>query len=86
MKSFQLSKEVEAALNSGKPVVALESTIISHGLTRPQNLAAAIEFEEILRAKGVTPATIAILDGVPQIGLDDEGVKRMKPRSSSWAV
>ena len=77
MKSFQLSKEVEAALNSGKPVVALESTIISHGLPRPQNLAAAIEFEEILRAKGVTPATIAILDGVPQIGLDDEGVKRV---------
>ena len=77
MKSFQLSKEVEAALNSGKPVVALESTIISHGLPRPQNLAAAIEFEEILRAKGVTPATIAILDGVPQIGLDDEGVTRI---------
>ena len=77
MKSFQLSKEVESALNSGKPVVALESTIISHGLPRPQNLAAAIEFEEILRAKGVTPATIAILDGVPQIGLDDEGVKRI---------
>lgn len=51
MKSFQLSKEVEAALNSGKPVVALESTIISHGLPRPQNLAAAIEFEEILRAE-----------------------------------
>ena len=45
MKPLQISKEVAAALDAGKPVVALESTIISHGLPRPQNLAAAIEFE-----------------------------------------
>jgi len=77
MKSFQLSEEVREALNSGKPVVALESTIISHGLPRPQNLQAAKEFEEILRSAGVTPATIAILDGVPQIGLDAHGVERI---------
>ena len=77
MKSFQLSEEVREALNSGKPVVALESTIISHGLPRPQNLEAAKEFEEILRSAGVTPATIAILDGVPQIGLDAHGVERI---------
>jgi len=77
MKSFQLSEEVREALNSGKPVVALESTIISHGLPRPQNLEAAKEFEEILRSTGVTPATIAILDGVPQIGLDAHGVERI---------
>ena len=77
MKSFQLSEEVRDALANGKPVVALESTIISHGLPRPQNLAAAIEFEEILRSNGVTPATIAILDGVPQIGLTAEGVRRI---------
>jgi len=77
MKSFQLSEEVREALNSGKPVVALESTIISHGLPRPQNLEAAKEFEEILRSAGVTPATIAILDGVPQIGLDSHGVERI---------
>ncbi len=75
MNSFQLSEEVREALNSGKPVVALESTIISHGLPRPQNLEAAKEFEEILRSAGVTPATIAILDGVPQIGLDAHGVE-----------
>jgi pseudouridine-5'-phosphate glycosidase len=77
MKSFQLSEEVRQALNSGKPVVALESTIISHGLPRPQNLEAAKEFEEILRSADVTPATIAILDGVPQIGLDANGVERI---------
>lgn len=74
---FQLSDEVAIALNNGEPVVALESTIISHGLPRPRNLAAAEEFEEILRSKGVTPATIAILDGIPRIGLDKEGVKRI---------
>lgn len=57
--------------------MALESTIISHGLPRPRNLAAAEEFEAILRDRGVTPATIAVLDGVPQIGLDEAGVRRI---------
>jgi len=77
VKSFVCSPEVQAALDAGKPVVALESTIISHGLPRPQNLEAAKEFEEILRSAGVTPATIAILDGIPQIGLDAHGVERI---------
>ena len=77
MNSFVCSPEVQAALDAGKPVVALESTIISHGLPRPQNLEAAKEFEEILRSAGVTPATIAILDGIPQIGLDAHGVERI---------
>lgn len=77
MKSFVCSPEVQAALDAGKPVVALESTIISHGLPRPQNLEAAKEFEDILRSAGVTPATIAILDGIPQIGLDAHGVERI---------
>ena len=74
---FLLSDEVTAALENGRPVVALESTIISHGLPRPRNHDAAIEFEEILRSKGVTPATIAVLDGIPRIGLDAEGVRRI---------
>src|SRR6187551_2182772 len=74
---FTLSAEVAAALDEKRPVVALESTIISHGLPRPRNHEAAIEFEQILRDKGVTPATIAVLDGVPQIGLDAEGVRRI---------
>jgi pseudouridine-5'-phosphate glycosidase len=77
MTSFVLSPEVSEALATGKPVVALESTIISQGLPRPRNLEAAKEFEEILRSSGVTPATIAILDGVPQIGLDATGVDRI---------
>lgn len=77
MNSILISAEVRAALDGNKPVVALESTIISHGLPRPRNYAAALEFEEILRSIGVTPATIAILDGVPHIGLDAEGVRRI---------
>jgi pseudouridine-5'-phosphate glycosidase len=77
MNSFALSPEVADALNAGKAIVALESTIISHGLPRPRNLEAAKEFEEILRSQGVVPATIAILDGVPQIGLDAAGVQRI---------
>ena len=74
---FTVSAEVADALAANRPVVALESTIISHGLPRPRNHEAAIEFETILRDAGVTPATIAILDGVPQIGLDAEGVRRI---------
>jgi len=74
---LHLSDEVAAALAAGRPVVALESTIISHGLPRPRNHAAALEFEAILRDQGVTPATIAVLDGVPRIGLDAEGVRRI---------
>ncbi|WP_111720832.1 pseudouridine-5'-phosphate glycosidase [Homoserinimonas sp. OAct 916] len=74
---FTVSDAVAQALAENRPVVALESTIISHGLPRPRNLEAAKEFEQILTDMGVTPATIAVLDGVPQIGLDDEGVRRI---------
>lgn len=74
---FVVSDEVAAALAENRPVVALESTIISHGLPRPRNHEAAVEFEQILRDQGVTPATIAILDGIPHIGLDAEGVRRI---------
>ena len=77
MTEIKLSDEVREALAANQPVVALESTIISHGLPRPRNLEAAKEFEEILRSKGVVPATIAILDGIPNIGLDDSGVERI---------
>ena len=75
--AFRVSDEVTAALRAGRPVVALESTIISHGLPRPRNHEAAREFESMLRERGVTPATVAVLDGVPQIGLDAEGVRRI---------
>lgn len=76
-QTFLVSAEVANALENNRPVVALESTIISHGLPRPRNHEAAQEFEQILRDAGVTPATIAILDGVPHIGLDAEGVRRI---------
>jgi pseudouridine-5'-phosphate glycosidase len=69
---FHTSPEVAQALKSGAPIVALESTIISHGLPRPSNLEVAREVEEIVRAHGAVPATIAILDGVVHIGLTDE--------------
>ncbi|SMQ68001.1 pseudouridine-5'-phosphate glycosidase [Agreia sp. VKM Ac-1783] len=74
---FRVAAAVADALSDGRPVVALESTIISHGLPRPRNLDAAREFEQILLSRGVTPATIAVLDGVPRIGLDAEGVERI---------
>jgi pseudouridine-5'-phosphate glycosidase len=73
----ELSGPVRDALAAGRPVVALESTIISHGLPRPGNLAAARSFEEMLTAAGVTPATIAVVDGVPKAGLDDAGLERI---------
>lgn len=74
MPTLNIAPEVALALAENKPVVALESTIISHGLPRPRNRDAAIEFEQILRDKGVVPATIAVIDGIPTVGLDAEGL------------
>ena len=71
MSTVRLSAEVSKALEAGKPVVALESTIIAHGLPRPANFEAAKEFEALCRDRGVIPATIAIVEGVPCAGLDD---------------
>ncbi len=73
----EVSPRVSAALAAGAPVVALESTIISHGLPRPGNLAAAREFEAILARQDVTPATIALVDGVPKIGLSPQDLERI---------
>ena len=70
--TFTTSPEVTEALKSGKPIVALESTIISHGLPRPSNLTVARDVEEIVRSRGAVPATIAVLDGVVHIGLTDD--------------
>jgi pseudouridylate synthase len=72
-----LSPAVRDALSAGRPVVALESTIISHGLPRPGNLAAARSFEELLTGAGVTPATIAVIDGVPKAGLSAADLERI---------
>jgi pseudouridine-5'-phosphate glycosidase len=73
----EVSPLVRAALDAGRPVVALESTIISHGLPRPGNLDAARSFEALLTGAGVTPATIAVIDGVPRVGLSDADLMRI---------
>jgi pseudouridylate synthase len=73
----RIHPEVSDALAAGRPVVALESTIISHGLPRPDNLRVAREFEEAVRSGGAVPATIAIVGGEPHVGLDDSALRRI---------
>jgi pseudouridine-5'-phosphate glycosidase len=72
-----LSPAVADALAAGRPVVALESTLLAHGLPRPDNRAAADEVEGAVRAAGAVPATIAVLDGVPHIGLTPDQLERV---------
>ena len=74
---MRVSDEVAEALATGRPVVALESTIISHGLPQPRNLQVALELEDIVRQAGAVPATVAVLDGVPRVGLDKDGLERI---------
>ena len=69
------SGEVETALRENRPVVALESTVISHGLPYPQNLETALRLEKIVRQNGATPATIAVIGGTPQIGLSEDQIE-----------
>lgn len=73
-KYVSISKEVKDALDQGKPVVALESTIISHGMPYPKNAQTAYECERVVRENGATPAIIAIINGVLKVGLTDEEV------------
>jgi pseudouridylate synthase len=76
-KLFEFSLEVESALAAGKPVVALESTVIAHGLPRPQNLETALRLEAIVRGAGAVPATIAILRGKFCIGLNENQLRQI---------
>ena len=71
----RLSAEVAEALGAGRPVVALESTIISHGMPYPRNVEMAVEVEQIVREHGATPATIAVLHGVPHVGLERDDLE-----------
>ncbi|TKY68239.1 Pseudouridine-5'-phosphate glycosidase [Spatholobus suberectus] len=73
----KVASEVSEALSLGRAVVALESTIISHGMPYPQNLETAKEVERIVRENGAVPATIAILDGTPCVGLSVEELERL---------
>ncbi|CAL5211216.1 unnamed protein product [Lathyrus oleraceus] len=75
--NVKVAPEVSEALSLGRAVVALESTIISHGMPYPQNLETAKAVEAVVRDNGAVPATIAILDGVPRIGLSGEELERL---------
>lgn len=79
---IRYSKEVQAALAQNAPLVALESTIISHGLPRPTNIEVALAVEEIVRAHGAVPATIAIIDGEIHVGLESNSLERIANDSS----
>ncbi|MEU3843580.1 pseudouridine-5'-phosphate glycosidase [Streptomyces sp. NPDC028635] len=90
-----VSEEVREALAAGRPVVALESTIIAHGLPRPRNLRVALELEAAVRQEGAVPATIAVLDGTPLVGLDkaqlervanEDGIRKLGQRDLPLAV
>jgi len=72
---LSVASHVEAALAAKKPVVALESTVIAHGLPRPQNLETAQRLEQIVREEGVTPATSAVIDGELCLGLDEHQIE-----------
>lgn len=69
---FEFSDEVQLAIKNHQPILALESTLITHGLPHPQNIETALELEQIARSHGVTPATIAIINGKIKIGLTTE--------------
>lgn len=74
---LKIHPEVQYALDHHQPVVALESTIISHGMPYPQNIKTAKRCEEIIRENGATPATIAIIDGVITVGLTDKELEKI---------
>jgi pseudouridine-5'-phosphate glycosidase len=75
--SLVLTEEVQAALAEGRPVVALESSILAQGLPAPQNLEAALACETAIRAAGAVPATVAVIDGRLRLGLDRAGLERL---------
>ena len=83
---IKISDEVKLALKEGKPVVALESTIISHGMPYPKNVETALEVERIIRENGCVPATIGIIDGVPIVGMTPEEIELFGKRSGILKV
>jgi pseudouridine-5'-phosphate glycosidase len=92
---LKLNPEIESALSANRPVVALESTVIAHGLPRPQNLETAQRLEQIVRAEGVTPATVAVLSGKLCVGLSQnqaeyiasrDDIKKLSTRDLAIAV
>lgn len=86
MKSLNLkiSTEVAEALQTNKPVVALESTIITHGMEYPVNLSTAQDVESVIRSANAVPATIAVINGIPHIGLSSEELEYVAQNASSF--
>ncbi|MGH8868458.1 MAG: pseudouridine-5'-phosphate glycosidase [Actinomycetes bacterium] len=78
--ALRVHPAVTAALEAGRPVVALESTLLAHGLPRPANARVAREVEDAVRAEGAVPATVAVLDGVARVGLDADGLQAVTGR------
>lgn len=85
MKRVEIARDVARALDAGKPVVALESTIISHGFPFPSNLETAMECERIAREEGATPATVAVIGGIPRVGLAEEHIEFLATSSADIA-
>jgi pseudouridine-5'-phosphate glycosidase len=83
---LNINPEVSKALKNGDPIVALESTIISHGMPWPQNMETALAVEDEVRKSGAVPATIAILDGKLQVGLTQDQIAFFAQQSSVWKV
>ena len=81
--NFRVSEEGTKALEENKPVIALESTIISHGMPYPQNVETAMKVESIIREHGCIPATVGIVDGVGVVGLSAEEIEEMGKRGQS---
>ena len=84
--SISYSTETKAGLQTGKPIVALESTVLTHGLPRPQNLKLAHDMEQAVREEGATPATIGFLDGVLHAGLSDADLERLANEVNAYKV
>jgi pseudouridine-5'-phosphate glycosidase len=74
---LQVSPDVARAINEGRPVVALETAVVTHGLPAPHNLEIAMRCEAIVRAEGAVPATVAMLDGFLRVGLSAEEIERL---------
>jgi pseudouridylate synthase len=77
MFHVEIPQELQISIGSGQPVVALESTIISHGMPYPQNVETALEIEALVRASGAIPATCAVINGVPKVGITTDEIEQL---------
>ena len=80
MIKIEYSLEVQQAIKNNDPVVALETTIITHGMPWPENLKTAKSVESIVREYGATPATIAVINGIINVGLEDETLTELSAK------